>query len=60
VFAPESTAILMISEAQQLLFTLLPHSLQRFHLLPLVLPQTAPANAVQIRAEFRAEFAGGG
>ena len=47
VFAPESkTEILMISEVQ------------RFHLLPPGIAQDrrAPANAAEIRAEFRAEF----
>jgi len=60
VFAPESkTEILMISEVQQPLF--IKHyrtPLQRFHLLPpgIALDRRAPANAAQIRAEFRAEF----
>lgn len=60
VFAPESkTEILMISEVQQPLF--IKHyqtPRQRFHLLPPGIAQDrrAPANAVEIRAEFRGEF----
>ena len=60
VFAPESkTEILMISEVQQLLF--IKHyqtPRQRFHLLPPGIAQDrrAPANAAEIRAEFRREF----
>ncbi|WP_439860715.1 glycosyltransferase family 4 protein [Pseudomonas sp. MBLB4136] len=60
VFAPESkTEILMISEVQQPLFV--KHyatPAERFHLLPPGIAQDrrAPANAAQIRAEFRAEF----
>ena len=60
VFAPESkTEILMISEVQQPLF--IKHyktPLQRFHLLPPGIAQDrrAPANAADIRAEFRREF----
>ena len=60
VFAPESaTSILMISEVQQPLFV--KHygtPAERFHLLPPGIAQDrrAPANAAQIRAEFRAEF----
>ncbi|WP_416422099.1 glycosyltransferase family 4 protein [Pseudomonas sp. App30] len=60
VFAPEAkTEILMISEVQQPLFIKHYHTpLQRFHLLPpgISLDRRAPANAAQIRAEFRAEF----
>ncbi|MBU1330287.1 MAG: glycosyltransferase family 4 protein [Gammaproteobacteria bacterium] len=60
VFAPESkTEILMISEVQQPLFIQHYHTpLQRFHLLPPGIAQDrrAPANAAEIRAEFRAEF----
>ena len=60
VFAPESkTEILMISEVQQPLF--IQHyqtPRQRFHLLPPGIAQDrrAPANAAEIRAEFRREF----
>lgn len=60
VFAPEAkTQILMISEVQQPLF--IKHyqtPLARFHLLPpgISLDRRAPANAAQVRAEFRAEF----
>jgi UDP-glucose:(heptosyl)LPS alpha-1,3-glucosyltransferase len=60
VFAPESkTEILMISEVQQPLFV--KHyatPTQRFHLLPpgIALDRRAPANAAEIRAEFRREF----
>jgi len=60
VFAPESkTEILMISEVQQPLFV--KHygtQPERFHLLPPGITQDrrAPANAAEIRAEFRAEF----
>ncbi|MBU3059908.1 MAG: glycosyltransferase family 1 protein, partial [Pseudomonas indica] len=60
VFAPESkTEILMISEVQQPLFV--KHyktPLQRFHLLPpgIAADRRAPANAAEIRAEFRREF----
>lgn len=60
VFAPESkTEILMISEVQQPLF--IQHyqtPRQRFHLLPPGIAQDrrAPANAAEIRAEFRCEF----
>jgi UDP-glucose:(heptosyl)LPS alpha-1,3-glucosyltransferase len=60
VFAPESkTEILMISEVQQPLF--IKHyqtPLERFHLLPpgIALDRRAPANAAEIRAEFRREF----
>ncbi len=60
VFAPESkTEILMISEVQQPLFIQHYHTpLQRFHLLPPGIAQDrrAPANAAEIRAEFRREF----
>ncbi|MVW74630.1 glycosyltransferase family 4 protein [Pseudomonas xionganensis] len=60
VFAPESkTEILMISEVQQPLFIKHYHTpLQRFHLLPpgIAFDRRAPANAAEIRAEFRAEF----
>lgn len=60
VFAPQAkTEILMISEVQQPLFIKHYHTpLQRFHLLPpgISLDRRAPANAAQIRAEFRAEF----
>ena len=60
VFAPESkTEILMISEVQQPLFIKHYHTpLQRFHLLPpgITADRRAPANAGEIRAEFRAEF----
>ena len=61
VFAPESnTEILMISEVQQPLFV--KHygtPAERFHLLPpgIALDRRAPANAAEIRAEFRREFA---
>lgn len=60
VFAPQAhTEILMISEVQQPLF--IKHyatPLQRFHLLPPGISQDrrAPANAAQVRAEFRQEF----
>ena len=60
VFAVDSkTEILMISEVQQPLFV--KHyqtSAQRFHLLPpgISADRRAPANAAQIRAEFRQEF----
>ena len=60
VFAPESkTQILMISEVQQPLF--IKHygtPLERFHLLPpgIAADRRAPANAAEIRAEFRREF----
>ncbi|ARU90061.1 glycosyltransferase family 4 protein [Pseudomonas sp. M30-35] len=60
VFAPESkTQVLMISEVQQPLF--IKHyqtPLERFHLLPpgISLDRRAPANAAQVRAEFRREF----
>lgn len=60
VFAAESkTEILMISEVQQPLFV--KHyatPAQRFHLLPpgIALDRRAPANASEIRAEFRREF----
>ncbi|MDG9925619.1 MULTISPECIES: glycosyltransferase family 4 protein [unclassified Pseudomonas] len=60
VFAPESkTEILMISEVQQPLF--IKHyrtPAARFHLLPPGIAQDrrAPANAAEIRAEFRREF----
>ncbi|MCU1718346.1 glycosyltransferase family 4 protein [Pseudomonas sp. 5P_3.1_Bac2] len=60
VFAPESkTEILMISEVQQPLFIKHYHTPQaRFHLLPPGIAQDrrAPANASEIRAEFRREF----
>lgn len=60
VFAPESkTEILMISEVQQPLFIKHYHTpLQRFHLLPpgIAADRRAPANAAEMRAEFRAEF----
>ncbi|TBU88004.1 glycosyltransferase family 4 protein [Phytopseudomonas dryadis] len=61
VFAPEShTEILMISEVQQPLFV--KHygtPAERFHLLPpgIAVDRRAPANAAEIRAEFRREFA---
>ncbi|UQY36447.1 glycosyltransferase family 4 protein [Pseudomonas fulva] len=61
VFAPESnTEILMISEVQQPLFV--KHygtPAERFHLLPpgIALDRRAPANAAEVRAEFRREFA---
>ncbi|MDX5371562.1 MAG: glycosyltransferase family 4 protein [Pseudomonadaceae bacterium] len=60
VFAPESkTEILMISEVQQPLFIkhyATPEA--RFHLLPpgIAADRRAPANAGEIRAEFRREF----
>ncbi|WP_407313190.1 glycosyltransferase family 4 protein [Pseudomonas sp. nanlin1] len=60
VFAPEAkTEILMISEVQQPLF--IKHyatPLERFHLLPPGIAQDrrAPANAAEIRAQFRGEF----
>lgn len=60
VFAPESkTQVLMISEVQQPLF--IKHyqtPLERFHLLPpgISLDRRAPANAAEVRAEFRREF----
>jgi UDP-glucose:(heptosyl)LPS alpha-1,3-glucosyltransferase len=60
VFAPESkTEILMISEVQQPLFV--KHyatQAERFHLLPpgISHDRCAPANAFDIRAQFRAEF----
>ncbi|RJG13186.1 glycosyltransferase [Pseudomonas cavernicola] len=60
VFAPESaTEVLMISEVQQPLFV--KHyatPAQRFHLLPpgIAPDRRAPANAAEIRAEFRHEF----
>lgn len=60
VFAPESkTDVLMISEVQQPLFVkhyATPAS--RFHLLPpgIASDRRAPANAADIRAEFRQEF----
>lgn len=60
VFAPESkTEILMISEVQQPLFV--KHygtPAARFHLLPpgIAADRRAPANAGEIRAEFRREF----
>ncbi len=60
VFAPESkTEILMISEVQQPLF--IKHyqtPAERFHLLPpgIAADRRAPANAAEIRAEFRREF----
>lgn len=60
VFAPESkTQILMISEVQQPFF--IKHyqtQAERFHLLPpgIAKDRRAPANADEIRAEFRAEF----
>jgi UDP-glucose:(heptosyl)LPS alpha-1,3-glucosyltransferase len=60
VFAPASkTEILMISEVQQPLFIKHYHTpLQRFHLLPpgIAFDRRAPANAAEIRADFRAEF----
>ncbi|MDR3298679.1 MAG: glycosyltransferase family 4 protein [Candidatus Accumulibacter sp.] len=61
VFAPESrTEILMISRVQQVFFERhygTPE--QRFHLLPpgVSRDRCAPANAAEIRAEFRREFA---
>ena len=60
VFSPAGkTQILMISEVQQPLFT--KHyktPLDRFHLLPpgIAPDRRAPANAAEIRADFRAEF----
>ncbi|MCQ4321266.1 glycosyltransferase family 4 protein [Stutzerimonas stutzeri] len=60
VFAPESkTEVLMISEVQQPLF--IKHyrtPIERFHLLPpgIALDRRAPANAAEIRADFRREF----
>jgi UDP-glucose:(heptosyl)LPS alpha-1,3-glucosyltransferase len=60
VFAPESrTEILMISQLQQPFFE--KHygtPVQRFHLLPpgISPDRRAPANAAEIRAEFRQEF----
>ncbi|BAN50967.1 glycosyltransferase family 4 protein [Metapseudomonas resinovorans] len=60
VFAPESkTEVLMISEVQQPLFV--KHYATpagRFHLLPpgIAADRRAPANAGEIRAEFRREF----
>ncbi len=61
VFATESkTEILMISEVQQPLFIKHYHTpRQRFHLLPPGIAQDrrAPANAAEIRAAFRHEFA---
>lgn len=60
VFSPAvNTQILMISEVQQPLFT--KHyktPLDRFHLLPpgIAPDRRAPANAAEVRAEFRAEF----
>ncbi|SFP57143.1 glycosyltransferase family 4 protein [Pseudomonas borbori] len=60
VFAPDAkTEILMISEVQQPLFVKHYHTpRQRFHLLPPGIAQDrrAPANAGEIRAEFRREF----
>lgn len=60
VFAPESkTEILMISEVQQPLFIKHYQTPEaRFHLLPPGIAQDrrAPANAAEIRAEFRREF----
>jgi UDP-glucose:(heptosyl)LPS alpha-1,3-glucosyltransferase len=60
VFAKDAkTEVLMISEVQQPLF--IKHydtPLERFHLLPpgIALDRRAPADAPQIRAEFRREF----
>ena len=60
VFAPDSrTEILMISEVQQPLFV--KHyatPARRFHLLPpgIAADRRAPANAAEIRADFRREF----
>ncbi|SDU28897.1 UDP-glucose:(heptosyl)LPS alpha-1,3-glucosyltransferase [Pseudomonas pohangensis] len=54
-----NTEILMISAVQQPLFVQHYHTpLQRFHLLPPGIAQDrrAPANAAEIRAEFRREF----
>jgi UDP-glucose:(heptosyl)LPS alpha-1,3-glucosyltransferase len=60
VFAPEAkTEVLMISEVQQPLFVKHYHTpAPRFHLLPpgIALDRRAPANAAEIRAEFRGEF----
>jgi len=60
VFAPPSrTRLLMISRAQQTLFEKYYGTPpERFHLLPpgIVPDRRAPANAAEIRAEFRAEF----
>ena len=60
VFAADAkTEILMISEVQQPLFIKHYHTpLQRFHLLPpgIALDRRAPANAAEIRVEFRREF----
>ncbi len=60
VFSRESTTeILMISQVQQPLFIRHYHTpLQRFHLLPpgIALDRRAPANAAEIRSEFRREF----
>lgn len=60
VFSRESkTEILMISQVQQPLFVRHYHTpLQRFHLLPpgIALDRRAPANAAEIRDEFRREF----
>ncbi|TBW03247.1 glycosyltransferase [Azotobacter chroococcum] len=64
VFAPQSkTQILMISEVQQPLFV--KHygtPAERFHLLPpgISADRRAPANAGEIRADFRREFGLGG
>ena len=61
VFDPQSkTEILMISEVQQPLF--IKHygtPVERFHLLPpgIAVDRRAPANAAEIRVEFRREFA---
>ena len=61
VFDPASkTQILMISEVQQPLFVKHYHTpAERFHLLPpgIAADRRAPANAAQVRAEFRQEFA---
>lgn len=60
VFSQDAkTEILMLSEVQQPLFIQHYHTpRQRFHLLPPGIAQDrrAPANAAQIRAEFRREF----
>ncbi|SDI56480.1 UDP-glucose:(heptosyl)LPS alpha-1,3-glucosyltransferase [Pseudomonas delhiensis] len=60
VFAPGSkTEVLMISEVQQPLFIKHYHTpIERFHLLPPGIAQDrrAPANAAEIRADFRREF----
>mgnify|MGYP002382195445 CR=1 FL=1 len=60
VFAPEShTEILMMSNVQQPLFvTYYGTPAQRFHLLPpgIAPDRRAPADAAQIRADFRREF----